>query len=150
MQPCPKPEPKSKERAREKRHEAAVIKAVRAHVSARDGYCRARMVGTCDGRDEWAHLEDKRRARTVGMAPEERHTANDSLMLCTRHHDDYDEGRLAIFKHSPMGAEGHLAFYSYRLRRFYTETSSGVVQMTLSEIRAVAALILHGALENEL
>jgi hypothetical protein len=54
------------------------------------------LVGLCDGVSEWAHLGDKKRFKTRGQAPEVRHTTAGSLMLCTKHHQDYDAGRMVI------------------------------------------------------
>jgi hypothetical protein len=50
----------------------------------------------CHGVSEWAHLGDKKRFKTRGQAPEIRHTTAGSLMLCQKHHADYDAGRMAI------------------------------------------------------
>lgn len=100
---CPKPEKRSKTKRRKDRKEAAVAKAVREDVEDRDGYCRfnsstlARIrstagvsafafFGPCDGPGEWAHLGEKRRSKTRGMDPEERHTVEESMKLCRGHH----------------------------------------------------------------
>jgi hypothetical protein len=64
----------------------------------------------CDGASEWAHLEDKRRFKTVGMEPEERHTTGGSLMLCKSHHVAYDRHRIKITILSRAGADGPLRF----------------------------------------
>lgn len=85
-------------------------KTIREEVAKRDGACRlgdwennpydvhsdALEGDACEGRSKWAHLGKKKRARTRGLPPEERHTTAGSLMLCTKHHDDYDDGRLLI------------------------------------------------------
>lgn len=65
---------------------------IRARLVKRDGYCRAwgQGVGDCRGRSQWAHFGRKKRARTVNLPPEERHTTEDGLMLCEGHHDAYD------------------------------------------------------------
>jgi hypothetical protein len=103
-----KPEPRKRVKGRKQRHAAKVVKSVRAQCVERDGYCKAgaairtqpwlesQRLGTCEGVSEWAHLGDKKRFKTRGQAPEIRHTTAGSLMLCTKHHDDYDEGRMAI------------------------------------------------------
>jgi hypothetical protein len=102
-----KPEPRKRVKARKQRQEAKVVKSVRAQCVERDGYCATVTKQTnaadawtwmiqCDGVSEWAHLGDKKRFKTRGQAPEIRHTTAGSLMLCTKHHDDYDEGRMAI------------------------------------------------------
>jgi hypothetical protein len=106
----PKPEPRKRVKGRKQRHAAKVVQSVRQQVVERDGYCRAMpgtyptfigdkgraLVGLCDGVSEWAHLGDKKRFKTRGQAPEVRHTTAGSLMLCTKHHQDYDAGRMVI------------------------------------------------------
>lgn len=144
MQPCPKPEPRSKERARARRHEAEVIKRVRAEVADRDGYCRAAAHGitACAGVSEWAHMTEKRRARTMGQPPEVRHTPEHSLMLCERHHDDYDESRIVIVPLNPeMGAQGFLAFGYRASKMVHVEAADRCLKFPLSAARAVAALL---------
>jgi hypothetical protein len=92
-------EPRKRVKARKRRHAAKVVKSVRAQCVERDGYCRAgwdRPVALCHGVSEWAHLGDKKRFKTRGQAPEIRHTTAGSLMLCQKHHADYDAGRMAI------------------------------------------------------
>lgn len=106
--------------ARRRRAEGEVVKAVRPMCVARDGYCRtsrydllaaSHALGICcRGRSEWAHLGDKKRARTRGMAPEERHTTAGSLMLCGRMHRLYDDGELQIEALTEHGADGRLRF----------------------------------------
>jgi hypothetical protein len=109
--------------AQRRRAESAVVKAVRPVVAERDGYCRLywpdaatrtevwRLFGSCSiGRSEWAHFGDKRRCKTVGQAPEERHDRAHSLMLCTKHHDDYDEYRLEIEALTDRVCDGRLLF----------------------------------------
>ena len=108
-----KPEPRKRIKGRKDRRESQVKQQVRALCVARDGDCR--MAGipwhVCGGASEWAHLGDKKRARTRGMKPEIRHTTAGSLMLCTTAHDDYDEGRIGILPVSHYdGADGLLAF----------------------------------------
>ncbi len=84
---------------------------IRKLVADRDGYCR---IGEwenhpddwhaddvehdygCEGKSEWAHLGDKKRGRTRGMPPDQRHTTAGSLMLCAKHHHAYDGGTLLI------------------------------------------------------
>lgn len=108
-----KPEPLKRAKARRKRQEAKVVKSVRAQVEARDGLCRLYRdaylqrrflaAGMCEGASEWAHLGDMRRFKTRGKAPELRHTTAGSLMLCTKHHQDYDQGRMVIEGHDANG-----------------------------------------------
>jgi hypothetical protein len=100
-----KPEPRKREAARRKRQAVKVIKAVRSQCVDRDGFCRVwrdddgaecPADSGCIGTSEWAHLGDKKRFKTRGQAPELRHTTAGSLMLCTKHHQDYDQGRMVI------------------------------------------------------
>ena len=106
-----RPQPKGPSRAtlkgRKDRAEATRKRVIRARCVERDGYCRVSPSGTvvgdvieiihvCSGPSQWAHLGEKKRFKTRGQAPEVRHTTAGSLMLCTKHHDDYDEGRLSI------------------------------------------------------
>jgi hypothetical protein len=68
---------------------------------------------TCDGPPEWAHLQAKRRSKTRGQPPDVRHTTEDSLILCRRHHARYDgreRPRLEIEALSTRGADGPLRF----------------------------------------
>lgn len=101
-------------KARKKRRERAVIDEVRPQVERRDGYCRATRVdgridlGDCEGPSEWAHFDEQKRWKTVGMEPEERHTVDGSLMLCRRHHFDYDKSRLGIEPLTPEKTNGIL------------------------------------------
>jgi hypothetical protein len=125
----PKPEPWKRVKARRKRQEARHAGEVRADVERRDGYCRLRgsdEFGPCGGASEWAHLGDKRRFKTRGMAPEDRHTTADSLMLCTRHHQDgpfaYDRNRMTIEKMTTEGADGPLRFKDKAGERLLEET----------------------------
>lgn len=120
-QPIAKPEPLRKKRAREKREEAAAIKDVRARVFVREQFsCRVykdgavAILGACGGTLQWAHASWKRRSRTRGLPPEERHTTEGSMALCDRHHDAYDEGH--AFEVEPMtdrGCDGRLKYVAY-------------------------------------
>lgn len=117
------PQPKGPKRktikGRKARKEKAVKTTVRELCVERDGFCRfgtyrddvRDIVGPCDGRSEWMHLGDKKRARTRGMAPEVRHTTADSMMGCSRHHRDYDAGRMQIVALSGKGADGLLMIW---------------------------------------
>lgn len=106
-----KGEPRKRRKGREKRRESTVAEAVRAECVERDGYCRYGDRTDCDGPSEWAHLEDKKRARTRGQAPEVRHTTEKSMMLCHRHHALYDAGTLHIRLYSDKGANGAVSIY---------------------------------------
>jgi hypothetical protein len=44
------------------------------------------------------------------MAPEARHTTRDSVMLCQRHHDEYDDRKLTVEFLTERGADGPLAW----------------------------------------
>jgi hypothetical protein len=107
--------PVAKARARKARKDAAVAKKVRAKVADRDGYCRVgRDSGLqfvfCQGPSEWAHFGDKKRFKTVGMPPEERHTTAGSLCLCASHHVLYDRCLLHIEALTEDGCNGPLKF----------------------------------------
>ena len=115
--------PTARRRAARARAERPVKDQVRAECVDRDGSCRlatrskgdvAGLVGphVCRGRSQWAHLGDHKRARTRGMAPEERHTTAGSLMLCEGAHDQYDRRRKPYLDIDPVtsrGADGPLA-----------------------------------------
>jgi hypothetical protein len=100
-------------RAAKARTEARIIKAVRARVAERDGYCWFGQnvvedgLGPCRGPSEWAHLGEWRRSRTRGMAPEERHHTRGSLMLCHWHHALLDAHEFDL-EYGPDGADGPL------------------------------------------
>lgn len=113
---CPKPEPRKRVKGRKDRAETKVQQFVRAQCVERDGGCRlgkddaAHGYAVCRGESEWAHLGTMRRARTRGLAPEVRHTVKGSLMLCTKHHQQYDAGVLRILVSTREGANGPLEF----------------------------------------
>ena len=118
----PKGETRKRTKAREKRAERAVVQTIRPQVEQRDGYCRLYWLdstlrrrvtvffGACHGRSEWAHFDEKKRFKTRGMDPVDRHTTAGSLMLCVYHHDQYDEGRLHIGAKTERGCDGNLVF----------------------------------------
>lgn len=99
-----------------------MISRVRRVVADRDGYCRLHwfdaatrcavtaLFDACGGRSEWAHWGAYRRSLTRGQAPEQRHTAEGSLMLCAAHHRAYDEHRLSIDAMTARECEGPLRF----------------------------------------
>lgn len=99
-------------KAQKLRHEAAVAAEIRGKVALRDGDCRLLGVRpfTCCGVPEWAHLGDKRRFKTRGMDPEERHTTRDSVIFCTAHHRAYDAHRFDIEYMTPDGADNQLKY----------------------------------------
>lgn len=115
--PAPKPESRKRVQGRKARLEAKVKKEVRAACVERDGHCRlasgftmgdtfTHVVGQCDGPSEWAHLENKRRARTMRMRPEFRHTTAGTAMMCRAAHQRYDSGRLRLTFLTARGADG--------------------------------------------
>ena len=111
--PIPKGEPRARVKRRKTRSEAAVKRAVRAACVERDGFCRYAADESdhvCEWPSEWAHWGPWRRARTRGMAPEERHCLTGSLMLCQPVHKAYDSGQLDIMALSHDGCEGRLDY----------------------------------------
>lgn len=121
--------PRKLEKARTKRQAQKVVTRVRAACVERDGHCRigewennpcdlhdgaltgdGQPVIGCEGRSEWAHLGAQKRFKTRGQPATTRHTTAGSLMLCQRHHRDYDAGRMEIVGDN---ADGVLDF-SYR------------------------------------
>lgn len=110
---------RKKVKAKKQRAETKVKTSVRAECVERDGVCRLfgqslalyELVGSCYGAPEWAHLGEKRRAHTRGMAPDVRHTTADSLMLCTRHHQAYDARTFDIMG-SARGANATLVIHT--------------------------------------
>lgn len=66
--------------------------------------------GECSWFVEWAHLSARRRSKTRGEAPGQRHTTAGSLALCSFHHSLYDRHVLDIEPLTPSGADGRLAF----------------------------------------
>ena len=121
-----KPEPRAKQRRRERRVEAKALEVARAEAHDRDGYCRLyvldagwraelqRMFGACNGPSEFAHLGDSRRFRTRGQDPEVRHSASGGIMLCAGHHRTgvyaYDRHTLRIDELTDRRANGPLRF----------------------------------------
>lgn len=114
-----------------RRQAAKVVKSVRAQCVERDGDCRigdwennpcdchdgaltgdGEPVKGCEGRSEWAHLGEQKRFKTRGQPATTRHTTAGSLMLCTRHHRDYDAGRMEIRGDDANGVLG----FSYPAR----------------------------------
>ena len=100
--------PTAKARAAKARKDAAYAKTIREQVQARDVYCRAYYMHkeTCMGVAAWAHMAGHRRFETRGLPPEQRHSTAWTLMLCAKHHADYDARRLRI----TGNADGPLEF----------------------------------------
>lgn len=94
----PKGEKRATTKRRKDRSESVIKRRVRKECVEADGYCRLAEVADhrCMGRSEWAHLGSKKRARTRGQQPDERHTFTGSLMLCAMAHRAYDAGEWAI------------------------------------------------------
>jgi len=105
---CPKPETRKRIKRRKRRAEDKQKRIVRAQCVKRDGFCRLTGCGPCSGVSEWCHMGDKKRARTRGMAPEERHTTAGSFMGCTGHHRAYDAGEIDMDPITTDGADGPL------------------------------------------
>lgn len=105
-----KPTPRRILKGRKDRAEDQVKQQVRAQCVARDGDCRFQGIPpfVCSGSSEWAHLGEKKRARTRGMKPEERHTTAGSFMACSLHHRLYDLGRYQLEALTSDGADGVL------------------------------------------
>jgi hypothetical protein len=123
MYPQPKPEPRKRTKARTARQARKVVKSVRQQCVERDGYCRvvrdwpdnprggSPFYGeiACFGPSQWAHLGEFKRSKTRGKAAVERHTTMGSLMLCARHHDQYD-GRSRPYLRIAGSPDGVLRF----------------------------------------
>lgn len=114
------PGPTARSRAKRRRADEKVASKVRAACVERDGYCRLGF--DCDGRSEWAHLGDRRRAKTRGMAPTHRHSTAHSLMLCTRHHRRYDNRLIEIEPLTAEGANGPIRYMSVNQTAHRTNT----------------------------
>lgn len=87
------------------------MQAVRPQVVIRDGHCRlyGMPFGECRGHSEWSHYNaTHRRSKTRGMDPGQRHDRRHSMMLCTRHSQDYDQNRLDIRELTDEGCDGPL------------------------------------------
>lgn len=125
VRPNAKPEPRKRTKGRKDRAETKQKHMVRMLCVARDGGCRIcspnqftfidrgvdPLVGDLDlFHSEWAHMHARRRSQTRNMAPEIRHDSAHSLMLCTKHHADYDAHRLRITALTRKGADGPLKF----------------------------------------
>jgi hypothetical protein len=109
-------------KAKKGRLERAMMALVRTACVLRDGRCRLSLhwivgedttdgfMGHCRGQLEWAHFGRYKRARTRNERPQDRHTTHGSLMLCTKHHRDYDAGKLKITALTDRGCDGPLEF----------------------------------------
>jgi hypothetical protein len=116
--------PTARSRAARRRKERPVVDLVRDKAVARDGHCRASLLGSirdhgllgfhvCDGPSEMAHLRGHTKAETRGMKPEERHHTQWVVMLCRKGHDQYDgrrRPRIEITESTEAGADGALLF----------------------------------------
>jgi hypothetical protein len=124
--PLPKGRTRRQLKSTQDRAEAKVKKAVRAACVARDAYCRfnwfspwfdrrtsvedVKPIHHCGAPSEWCHFGEKKRAKTRGMAAEQRHTTAGSLMLCAEAHRAYDAGQLKITALTRKGCDGRLKF----------------------------------------
>jgi len=105
--------PTATARAAKARTDAAYAKTIRDQVMRRDAGCRAPIhrtagdLGECNGPEAWAHMAGHRRFETRGLPPEQRHSTEWTLMLCAKHHADYDARRLRIIG---TNADGPLEF----------------------------------------
>lgn len=120
----PKGRTRKQIKAKADRAEALVERLTRAACVVRDGECRYHSATSkyddvfvnvvpdwkCGGPSQWSHFGAKRRARTRGMEPEERHTTAGSLMLCLPIHEAYDAGLLKITALTRHGCDGRLKF----------------------------------------
>ena len=59
--------------------------------------------------DEWAHLGSKKRFKTRGMEPEDRHSTQGTMRLCAYHHRAEDNHRMRIDV-GDKGADGPVRF----------------------------------------
>ncbi len=98
--------PTARYRAKRKRADDAHRLGIRAACVLRDGYCKFVILGGCKGLSQHAHLGEKKRARTRGMQPEERHTLEGSVMACAFHHREEEAGRLTLSMFPDLGAQG--------------------------------------------
>lgn len=109
-----KPGPTASARKAKARKDAAHAKRIRDKVADRDMEvgCRAwgECLGVCEGKSEWAHLGERQRFKTRGLPPEVRHTTAASCLLCTKHHDLYDDGKIDYFCHTDNGADGPMTW----------------------------------------
>jgi hypothetical protein len=111
---CPKGPSRKLLKGRKDRAEAAVEAKVRVECVDRDGFCRFAAVaqydflGACVGYSEWAHMHHKRRSKTRGLPPEERHDSAWTFMGCTRHHTAYDRKQFTVKSLTAAGANGDL------------------------------------------
>jgi len=87
--------------------ETAAWTRVKAEVRRRDRICRYPDRTECAGRLEVAHLHERRRSKTTGKPPADRHDARWCLLLCAKHHRAYDEHRVdLVVMDRTVGAHG--------------------------------------------
>lgn len=105
---------KSSKRTTAKRSaEQRYANGIREEVILRDPTCRAanKGVGPCTEGWEWAHLGNKRRCFTRGMAPEDRHSTAWTMGACRGHHRLLDAHAFDVEYLEPeIGANGRLRF----------------------------------------
>lgn len=110
---CPKGKTRKQVKAKKRRTEAQMVRAVRGICVGRDVYCRVGpgpVWGRCDGPSEMAHILGKKRSRTRNMAACDRHDYRWCAMLCRRHHRMEESGAMVIRSLSGDGANGPLSF----------------------------------------
>jgi hypothetical protein len=98
--------------------ERQIIKANRAHCERRDGDCRIgywgeiaiALFGECMSTPEWNHF--RRRSKSRGEPPEERHSTEVTGMLCGRHHDMVDEHDINFVYLTTKRADGPMKFWN--------------------------------------
>ena len=98
--------------------ERQIIQRNRAHCERRDGDCRigywgdtaVALFGECFGTPEWNHF--RRRSKSRGEPPEERHSTEVTGMLCGRHHDMVDEHEIDFDYLTEKRADGLMAFWN--------------------------------------
>jgi hypothetical protein len=98
--------------------ERQIIKANRAYCERRDGDCRIgywgeiaiALFGECMSTSEWNHF--RRRSKSRGEPPEERHSTEVTGMLCGRHHDMVDEHEIDFVYLTSKRADGLMKFWN--------------------------------------
>jgi hypothetical protein len=98
--------------------ERQIIKVNRAHCERRDGDCRIgywgdiaiALFGECMSAPEWNHF--RRRSKSRGEPPEQRHSTEVTGMLCGRHHDMVDEHEIDFVYLTSQRADGQMKFWN--------------------------------------
>lgn len=100
--------------------ERQIIQRNRAHCVRRDGDTGCRigywgelavaLFGECMGTPEWNHF--RRRSKSRGEPPEERHSTEVTGMLCGRHHDMVDLHQIEFEYLTEKRADGPMKFWN--------------------------------------